>query len=188
MKLVDFGGKMVHYTNRTYFCLGQEGSTMAYSAQNPARLASFRLKSLSAGLAVLACAIPAAAHRDPLFKTEILPVLEKNCVGCHGEKQKMAKLDLSYFSGMMEGSSSGPVIAPGKPERSLMWKLIESEQMPQGGKLTTAEKQLIKSYIQYGRFPQATAETAAAIQAREAARVTQQDRNWWSFRKPVKSP
>src|SRR5207302_2356774 len=80
----------------------------------------------------------------------------------------------------------GPVIAPGKPERSLMWKMIESDQMPQGGKLTTAEKQLIKSYIQYGRFPQATAESEAAVQAREAARISAEDRNWWSFRKPVK--
>ena len=84
----------------------------------------------------------------------------------------MAKLDLSSFTGMMEGSSSGPVIAPGKPERSLMWKLIETGQMPQGGKLTAAEKQLIKSYIQYGRFPQATAETEAAARAREAAKIT----------------
>ena len=84
----------------------------------------------------------------------------------------MAKLDLSSFTGMMEGSSSGPVIAPGKPERSLMWKLIENDQMPQGGKLTAADKQLIKSYIQYGRFPAATAETEAAIQAREAAKIT----------------
>ena len=69
-----------------------------------------------------------------------------------------------------------------------MWKLIESGQMPQGGKLTTAEKQLIKSYIQYGRFPQATAETEEAARARETAKVTQADRQWWSFRKPVKSP
>src|SRR5476651_2191291 len=147
-----------------------------------AQLASFRI------FAFFALAIPALAQRDPLFKTEILPVLEKNCVQCHGPQQKMARLDLSSFTGMMEGSSNGPVIALGKPERSLMWKLIESGQMPQGGKLTTADKQLIKSYIQYGRFPAATAETEAAIQAREAARVTQEDRNWWSFRKPVKSP
>src|SRR5215469_5866638 len=133
--------------------------------------------------AVLAIAIPASAQRDPLFKTEILPVLEKNCVSCHGEKQKMAKLDLSSFTGMMEGSSSGPVLAPGKPERSLMWKLIESDQMPQGGKLTTAEKQLIKSYIQYGRFPATAPETEEQIRAKEAAKVTDKDRNWWSFRK-----
>ena len=139
-------------------------------------------------IVVAAVAFPLAAQRDPLFKTEILPVLEKNCVGCHGPDRKMAKLDLSSFTGMMEGSSSGPVIAPGKPERSLMWKLIETGQMPQGGKLTAAEKQLIKSYIQYGRFPQATTETEAAARAREAAKVTQKDREWWSFRKPVKSP
>ena len=134
----------------------------------------------------LALAIPAIAQRDPLFKTEILPVLEKNCVSCHGPAQKMARLDLSSFAGMMEGSSSGPVIAPGKPERSLMWKMIETDQMPQGGKLTVAEKQLIKSYIQYGRFPQAAPETQAAIEAREAAKITPQERNWWSFKKPVK--
>src|SRR5260370_32276454 len=116
---------------------------------------------LRTAVTVLAVSIPATAQRDPLFKTEILPVLEKNCVQCHGEKQKMAKLDLSSFTGMMEGSSSGPVIAPGKPERSLMWKLIENDQMPQGGKLTNAEKQLINAYIHYGQFPQATAETEA---------------------------
>src|ERR1051325_10090865 len=111
-----------------------------------------------ARFALVAAAIPAFAQRDPLFKTEILPVLEKNCVACHGSAQKMAKLDLSSFAGMMQGSSSGPVIVPGKPERSLLWKLIESGQMPQGGKLTIAEKQLIKSYIQYGRLPQQAAD------------------------------
>src|SRR5437870_3708706 len=173
---------MVHYANRTYFCPQAGGNVMACLEQKLVRSSFLRI-----GIAVLAFAIPAAAQRDPLFKTEILPVLEKNCVACHGEKQKMAKLDLSSFTGMMEGSSSGPVIAPGKPERSLMWKLIENDTMPQGGKLTTAEKQLIKSYIQYGRFPVAPPETEAAIRAKEAAKITPQERNWWSFRKPLKS-
>src|SRR5215471_1209723 len=137
-------------------------------------------------IVVAAMAFPLSAQRDPLFKSEILPVLEKNCVGCHGPQRKMAKLDLSSFTGMMEGSSSGPVIAPGKPERSLLWKLIESDQMPQGGKMTNAEKQLIKSYIQYGRFPQSTAQDDAARRAKEAAMITDKERSWWSFRKPVK--
>src|SRR5712672_4285893 len=127
---------------------------------------------------LVALALPAAAQRDPLFKTEILPVLEKNCVVCHGPQRKMAKLDLSTFTGMMEGSASGPVIAPGKPERSLMWKLIENDQMPQGGKLSVAEKQLIKSYIQYGRFPVAPPETEAEIQAREMTKISPKERSW----------
>src|SRR5438876_2320387 len=142
---------------------------------------------LLTSIVIAALAAPASAQRDPLFKTEILPVLEKSCVPCHNPERKMAKLDLSTFTGMMEGGSSGPAIAPGKPERSLMWKLIENDQMPQGGKLTTAEKQLIKSYIQYGRFPAAVAETEEAMRAKEAAKITAKDRDWWSFRKPVKS-
>src|SRR5437763_290983 len=102
---------------------------------------------LSLGIAVAAGAFPAAAQRAPLFKSEILPVLEKNCVSCHGDQKKMAALDLSTFSGVMAGGASGPVIAPGKPERSLLWKMIETDKMPMGGKLTAAQKQLIRTYI-----------------------------------------
>ena len=46
---------------------------------------------------LLATALPAAAQRAPLFKSEILPVLEKNCVSCHSDQKKMAGLDLSTF-------------------------------------------------------------------------------------------
>ena len=137
-------------------------------------------------MAVAAAAAPVSAQRAPLFKSEILPVLEKNCVSCHGDQKKMAGLDLSTFTGVMTGGSSGPVIAPGKPERSLLWKMVESDKMPMGGKLTAAEKQLIRTYIEQGRFPQD--EMNAAEQAREAAKITAEARNWWSFRKPVKLP
>ena len=126
-------------------------------------------------------AIPASAQRAPLFKSEILPVIEKNCVQCHGDQKKMAGLDLSTFAGMMAGGSSGPVIAPGKPERSLLWQMIDSGKMPMAGKLTDAEKQLIRTYIEQGRFPS----TEAAQQEREAAKITPEAREWWSFRKPV---
>ena len=133
-------------------------------------------------LAVLA--IPLSAQRAPLFKSEILPVLEKNCVQCHGDQKKMAGLDLSTFAGLMAGGSSGPVIAPGKPERSLLWQMIDSGKMPMAGKLTDADKQLIRTYIEQGRFPSMD----AAQQEREAAKITPEARNWWSFRKPVDFP
>jgi mono/diheme cytochrome c family protein len=126
----------------------------------------------------------AFAQRAPQFKSEVQPVLEKNCVACHGEKQKMAGLDLSSFAGMMAGGSSGPAIAPNKPERSLMWQLIESGRMPMGGKLTPGEKQLIRAYIEQGRFPAVADE--AELEARDKAKIKAADRQWWSFRRPVK--
>ena len=54
----------------------------------------FSRKKLLIGVVAVAFAVPAFAQRDPLFKTEILPVLEKNCVSCHSPERKMAKLDL----------------------------------------------------------------------------------------------
>ena len=147
-----------------------------------------RCKQAWIAMAIVATAfsIPVSAQRAPLFKSEILPVLEKNCVSCHGPSKKMAGLDLSSFTGMMDGSTSGPVIAPGKPDHSLLWKMIESGQMPLGGKLNAADKQLIKSYIEQGRFPTQSAESEAAILKKEAAKITAEDRAWWSFKTPVK--
>ena len=97
----------------------------------------------------------------------------------------MGKLDLSSFAGLMAGGGSGPVIAPGKPERSLLYKLIENGQMPMGGKLSAADKQLLKTYIEQGRFPAIEEAAEAAQRAREAAKITPEARQWWSFRKPV---
>ncbi len=143
-------------------------------------LKRFGIRSLS--LSLLACS--AFAQRAPLFKDEILPILNKSCNKCHNDNQKMAGLDLSTFSGVMAGGTNGPVIAPGKPERSPLWKMIESDRMPMGGKLSNADKQAIKAYIEQGRFPKEQMDAAEA--AREAARITPEARQWWSFQRPVK--
>ena len=135
---------------------------------------------------LLLCALSLHAQRAPLFKDEILPVLEKSCVKCHGAQQKMGGLDLSTFAGVMKGGASGPAIAPGKPARSLLWTMIESNKMPMGGALTAAQKQSIKTYIEQGRFP--AGETDAEREAKEAKRITPEARHWWSFVTPVKPP
>ena len=97
----------------------------------------------------------------------------------------MGGLDLSTFAGLMAGGASGPAVAPGKPERSLMWMMIDSGRMPMGGKLGAANKQLIRSYLEHGRFPQD--ELDQAQQARELARITPEARRWWSFQIPQKA-
>ena len=130
-------------------------------------------------------AVSLCAQRAPSFKDEVLPVLEKSCTKCHGGEQKMGGLDLSTFAGVMKGGTSGPAIAPGKPARSLLWVMVESNKMPMGGALTAAQKQLLKTYIEQGRFPAAESDSERA--AKEAARITPEARQWWSFVKPVKS-
>lgn len=133
---------------------------------------------------LLACVGALHAQRAPLFKDEILPVLEKHCTSCHNPERKMGGLDLSTFTGMMNGGGSGPVIAPGHPQRSLLWLQVDSGKMPLGGKLPAASKQLLRAYIEHGRFPSQDLE--AMTLAREAAKITPEARAWWSFQKPVK--
>ena len=153
---------------------------MLYSQRNWVR-------SVILGAALLCLVIPAVAQRDPLFKTEILPVLEKNCVACHGPQQKMARLDLSSFTGMMEGSSSGPVIAPGKPERSLMWKLIENGQDAAGRQADHGRQAAHQVVHPVRAFPAGDGRNGSCRSRRGKRRtITAEDRNWWSFRKPVK--
>jgi Protein of unknown function (DUF1553)/Protein of unknown function (DUF1549)/Planctomycete cytochrome C len=144
-----------------------------------------RLRELLYTIAIVpVLALTSSAQRAPQFKSEVQPVLEKNCIRCHGDGQKMGGLDLTSFAGLMAGGSSGPVIAPGKPERSLLWKMIESDKMPMGGTLGAAQKQLIRTYIEQGRFPAQDLE--AATRAREQSIVTAEARSWWSFQRPVK--
>ena len=71
-----------------------------------------------------------------LFSTTILPVLERDCQGCHGGTQALSKLDLRTREAVLAGGVRGPAMTPGNPERSLLIHVLEGRnnlQMPPGG-------------------------------------------------------
>ncbi|MCK5920951.1 MAG: DUF1595 domain-containing protein, partial [Methylococcales bacterium] len=82
------------------------------------------------------------------FETQIAPLLARKCLECHDSISKKGKLDLSR----KETAFADPdIISKGKSEISLLWDSIESDEMPEEGKpLTTAEKKLIKDWIDSG--------------------------------------
>ena len=91
------------------------------------------------------CGWPAA----PTFQHDVLPLLEKKCVSCHGAGNPvMAGLDLRTLTGVMAGSSNGPVVIPGNPDGSKLWLMVRDGKMPMGGEpLSNAEKQLVRDWI-----------------------------------------
>ena len=130
-------------------------------------------------------ALPLSAQfftRAPMWQHEVLPLLERNCISCHGGDQTMAELDLTTFDSVLEGGISGPPITPGHPEMSLLWTMIESGQMPMGSELSAADKQFLKDWIVNGVFP--TREKLD--ESRNASLITEEVREFWSFKKPVK--
>src|SRR5689334_16622187 len=48
-----------------------------------------------------------------LFRTQIKPLLETNCIRCHNSQMKRSGLDLSTREGLLHGGDTGAVIVPG---------------------------------------------------------------------------
>jgi hypothetical protein len=95
----------------------------------------------------------------------------------------MAGLDLRTLNGVMAGSSTGAVVVPGNPDGSKLWLMVRDGKMPMGGEpLSDAEKQLVRDWIERGQMPSAS-EAAAGPRKKV---ITDHDRQWWAFRKPVK--
>lgn len=110
---------------------------------------SFRL----AALTVLTT--PSVLVAAPTLEQDVLPLLQKHCMGCHGGLKKEAGLDLRTLPAMLRGGESGPAVVKGKPGESELYLLVEEDEMPSGksrAKLNAEEKSLLKNWIAAG-FP-----------------------------------
>jgi hypothetical protein len=93
----------------------------------------FRDACLLLGSMILAGSGQAATSNPVSFEKEILPFLQTQCVVCHGETTHMRELNLSSAAGVAKGSESGPVVIAGKPDESLLYKMLHEGRMPPGG-------------------------------------------------------
>ncbi len=64
------------------------------------------------------------------LSNDVRPVFEKSCLPCHGPQTKSAGLDLSTRDGFLKGGQHGPVIIPGDPKASLLYKLVSYDVEP----------------------------------------------------------
>ena len=142
-----------------------------------------QISALVGGL--LFASAPVIAAAPPTFEKDIRPILKAHCFECHGEGQKLkAGLDLRLRRLMLKGGDDGPVLVPGKPERSLLFKMVHSGEMPKRDKKLTREQlALIKQWIATG------AQTARPEPADlgKGGGITEEERAFWSFQ-PVRQP
>ena len=127
------------------------------------------------------------------FDNEIQPILTERCVSCHGADDAEAELDLSSLESLVRGSESGPVIAEGFSEKSILIRKVSSRLMPppdSGGPLTTDEIHAITRWIDKGRFADFVDVTPRRkpTDVSLSATTTEKDRQFWAFQKPSVSP
>jgi hypothetical protein len=86
--------------------------------------------SLFCCFAVLSLAWPAQAQEKISYQEHILPLIQANCAKCHNDDKKKADLDLTSFASLLKGSGSGPIVAPGDPDASKLWKALAHSEEP----------------------------------------------------------
>ena len=107
-------------------------------------------RSLTLSLMYLATCCPLAAATPPGFEADVLPILQAKCVMCHGATPQ-GKLDLRSQQAILNGGASGPVVVPGESGKSLLLTKVVTRQMPPGNvKLTEAEIDQIRTWIDKG--------------------------------------
>ena len=112
-------------------------------------------RSLTLSLMYLATCCPLAAAPPPGFEGDVLPILQAKCVMCHGTAPQ-GKLDLRSQQAILNGGASGPVVVPGESAKSLLLTKVVTRQMPPGNvKLTEAEIDQIRTWIDKGLAPAA---------------------------------
>jgi hypothetical protein len=95
-------------------------------------------------------------HADVDFAKDVKPILETNCIRCHGPEKAKAKLHLDTREGFLKGSEDGKVFVAGKAAESKMFKLVnqpkssEDRMPPEGEPLTKAQIETIKNWINEG--------------------------------------
>src|SRR5579875_1213800 len=77
------------------------------------------------------------------FKSQIAPVFEKNCVGCHGQG---SHVNLTSRQELL----AEKFITPGQPDKSPLYVAVAQGSMPPGQKLSAGDIQLIRSWIAAG--------------------------------------
>lgn len=132
--------------------------------------------------------IPSFALGDTpvIYETTIRPILKAHCFHCHGEEaEKQGGLDLRLVRTMQQGGDSGTALIPGQLDQSLIWKQIETGQMPPSGKgLSDAEKQSLRRWIEEGA--QTLRPEPDALP--EGPQWTEEERSFWSLQPVMVHP
>ncbi len=130
--------------------------------------------------AALARAEGRPANMGISFSGEVAPLIAEKCLGCHGANNPRGNLNLSTFAGWRQGGVTGPLLAPGNANNSLILAHIADPnaqtRMPRGqAALTQEELQLLANWVNQGANYDGERENIALADLAAAAMAMEED-------------
>ena len=88
------------------------------------------MKNREIFLVILICFFSPKIFSQVDYNSDIQPIFNNYCSGCHTGGGISGGQDLSSYSGLMLGGNSGPTVIPGDSQNSILWKRISDGSMP----------------------------------------------------------
>ncbi|MFG0332038.1 MAG: c-type cytochrome domain-containing protein, partial [Maioricimonas sp. JB049] len=122
------------------------------------------------------------------FESDVLPILEQQCLRCHSGAEPKGGLDLTVREHILNGGDSGPAVDLKDPAASLLLEAVnyESYEMPPTGKLAPRQIAAISGWLERG-LPM-PARIDVADEGHGVPQVNETTKNHWAFRPVVQPP
>jgi uncharacterized membrane protein len=115
-----------------------------------------------------------ATSANSFYAQQVHPILDANCVSCHGASKTSGGLRMDSYDALMKGGKDGPVIVAGQADKSLLLMRVtlppsHKEFMPAEGKPPLGGQQItyLRAWIQQGASPTAARLSGITTDERE---------------------
>lgn len=169
VKFDPFYGAALFFTVAVVSFTGYRGGQLSQGENHLTEHMPSPLRSLFGVAAPGNSANAPSVAANTVFAATIQPLFNDHCVSCHGPSKHKANLRLDSYEAVMRGSKDGPVIHPGEPSKSELFRRItlpatDDDFMPADNKppISPAGVQSIEKWITAGASVTQLADTANA--------------------------
>lgn len=104
--------------------------------------------------AMTAISLPAISAEKITYDDHVRPIFADRCLSCHNPDKAKGGLDLTTYSSLMQGGSSGEIVNAGEPDSSRLFRSVthveEPFMPPKADKLTDQRLNIMRDWIAGG--------------------------------------
>jgi hypothetical protein len=119
-------------------------------------------------IVIVALLAVSVTHAAPDFTKDVSPILREYCAGCHNKDDFDGEFSMDTFAELMKGGENGKGIVAGKPDESLLIKVLTGKSKPKmpprkEPQLSSAQIEILKQWVGSGAKGPAAGEAVGGL-------------------------